>query len=86
MALLKNSETELMSLLPSSNEVNTKPRSATVTTNNDNLNDDETVKTQRTNTTSYGSRIQHTGKVFPLVVTSMTQSFLYRTDNHGYFI
>lgn len=85
MTLLKNSETELMSLLPSSNEVKTKPRSATVTTNNDNQNDDETVKIQRTNTASYGSRAQHTGNVVSRVI-SMTNNLLSRINKRRYFI
>jgi hypothetical protein len=63
MALLKNSESVLMSLLPSSNEIKNKSRSTTVTSNNENHNDDELVRTQRTNSTNYGSRVQHTGKL-----------------------
>lgn len=63
MALLKNSESELMSLLPSStNENKAKSRSTTITTNNDHQNDDEITKGQRTNSTTYGSRVQHNGK------------------------
>jgi hypothetical protein len=53
MALLKNSESELMSLLPSSNENKNKSRSTTGTSTND--NEDDTVKIQRT-------RLQNTGK------------------------
>ncbi len=52
-ALLKNSETELMNLLPST----TKSRSTTVILNHD--NEDEISKTQRTNT---GPRLQNNGK------------------------
>jgi hypothetical protein len=52
-ALLKNSETELMNLLPSTN----KPRSTTITSSYD--NEDEIVKTQRANT---GPRLQNNGK------------------------
>jgi hypothetical protein len=64
MALLKNSESELMNLLPSSNENKTKSRSTTITSNNENNNnnDDDTSKIQRTNSTNYGSRLQNTGK------------------------
>jgi len=53
MALLKNSETELMNLLPSTN----KTRSTTITSNHD--NEDEIIKTQRANT---GPRLQNNGK------------------------
>ncbi len=53
MALLKNSETELMNLLPSTN----KTRSTTITSNHD--NEDEIIKTQRVNT---GQRLQNNGK------------------------
>jgi hypothetical protein len=67
MALLKNSESELMSLLPSSNEIKNKSRSTTVTSNNENHNDDEIVRTQRTNSTNYGSRVQHTGKLYVIM-------------------
>ena len=66
MALLKNSESELMNLLPASNENKTKSRSSTITSNNDSNNinnDDEISKTQRTNSTNYGSRLQNTGKI-----------------------
>ncbi len=52
-ALLKNSETELMNLLPSTN----KSRSATTTSNHD--NEDEIIKTQKPNT---GPRLQNNGK------------------------
>jgi len=51
-ALLKNSETELMNLLPSTN----KARSTTITSNHD--NEDEIIKTQRANT---GSKLQNNG-------------------------
>ena len=64
MALLKNSESELMSLLPASNEAKNKSRSTTVTTNNENHNDEEITKTQRTNSTNHGTRSQYTGKLF----------------------
>ena len=60
MALLKNSESELMNLLPSSNENKTKSRSTTITSNNE--NNDETNKTQKTNCTNYGPRLQNIGK------------------------
>lgn len=65
MALLKNSESELMNLLPASNETKTKSRSTTITSNHDNNNshDDEIGKIQRTNSTTYGSRLQNTGKI-----------------------
>jgi hypothetical protein len=52
-ALLKNSETELMNLLPSSN----KSRSTTITSNHE--SEGEMSKTQRTNT---GPRLQNNGK------------------------
>jgi hypothetical protein len=60
LALLKNSESELMNLLPSSNENKTKSRSATLTSTND--NNDETNKTPKTTSTNYGPRLQNTGK------------------------
>lgn len=66
MALLKNSESELMSLLPSSNENKTKPRSSTVTSNNE-YNNDEMNKTQRLNSMNYGTRTQNTGKFSKLI-------------------
>ncbi|CAF3555455.1 unnamed protein product [Rotaria sp. Silwood1] len=59
MALLKNSESELMNLLPSSNENKTKSRSTTITSNSEH-NNDEINKVQRTNSTSYGIRLQNT--------------------------
>jgi hypothetical protein len=62
MALLKNSESELMNLLPSSNETKNKSRSTTSTSNNDNNNDDESGKLQRTNSTNYPPRLPTTGK------------------------
>jgi predicted PilT family ATPase len=64
MALLKNSESELMNLLPSSNENKTKSRSTTITSINENNNhdDDNTTKIQRANSTNYGPRLQNTGK------------------------
>jgi hypothetical protein len=52
-ALLKNSETELMNLLPATK----KTRSTTTTSNHD--NEDEINKTQRLNT---GPRLQNNGK------------------------
>ncbi len=51
-ALLKNSETELMNLLPATN----KTRSITTTSNHD--NEDEIIRTQRANT---GPRLQNNG-------------------------
>ncbi|CAF2610235.1 unnamed protein product [Rotaria sp. Silwood2] len=59
MALLKNSESELMNLLPSSNENKAKSRSTTITSNNEH-NNDEINKVPRTNSTNYGARIQNT--------------------------
>ncbi|CAF5226866.1 unnamed protein product, partial [Rotaria magnacalcarata] len=59
MALLKNSESELMSLLPSGNESKTKSRSTTISSTNDHNNDDIN-KLQRINNTSYGTRLQNT--------------------------
>ena len=56
MALLKNSESELMSLLPSSSETKAKARSSTLTSNNE--MDEETAKMQR----MYTARTQPTGK------------------------
>jgi hypothetical protein len=67
MALLKNSESELMSLLPSSNENKTKSRSATITSSNDTNNDDETSKIQKTNSNNYGPRLQNSGKLVFLI-------------------
>jgi hypothetical protein len=65
MALLKNSESELMNLLPSSNENKTKSRSTTITSINENNNyDDDITKIQRANSTNYGPRLQNTGKSF----------------------
>jgi hypothetical protein len=52
-ALLKNSETELMNLLPSTN----KSRSTTITSNHE--SEGEISKIQRTNT---GPRLQNNGK------------------------
>ncbi len=86
MALLKNSESELMSLLPSSNEIKSKPRSTTVTSNNENHNDEEIVKVQRTNSTNYGSRVQHTGILYTHICIFMMDPFISRIYNIRYTI
>ena len=60
MALLKNSDSELMDLLPSNNDNKNKSRSTTITSNNEHSTD-ETGKAQKTSGTNYGSRLQNTG-------------------------
>ena len=62
-ALLKNSETELMNLLPSTS----KSRSTTTTSNHE--NEGEIMKAQRANT---GPRLQNNGKT-----STYKEAFLY---------
>ncbi len=65
-ALLKNSETELMNLLPSTN----KTRSTPITSSHD--NEDEIIKTQRANT---GPRLQNNGKEKKIILNIYSISF-----------
>ena len=62
-ALLKDADMDLMNLLSSNTESQkTKSRSTTVTSTNENNNSEETTKTQRANSTNYGSRLQNNGE------------------------
>lgn len=70
MALLKNSESELMNLLPSANETKSKSRSTTITSSNDRTNDD-TSKTQRTNSTTFGTKPHNSGKILSFLFSSV---------------